>query len=217
MSITPSRILFVTGIDTNIGKTYATAFLFEKLSGSGQRVITQKLVQTGCVGTSEDIEAHRRLTGHAFMEEDRLGLTCPYIFSYPASPHFAADIDGKSVDCKIIDHATETLLSRGYDRILLEGAGGLMVPITKDYLTVDFVADRNYPVALVTSGRLGSINHTLLNLELCRHRGIAVESIVYNLYPAEDDRIIANTLDYLRFYLQKYHPDTQLMVMPERH
>ena len=190
MPIIPSKVLFVTGIDTNIGKTYATAFLFDKLSESGQKVITQKLVQTGCVG--------------------------PYIFSYPASPHFAAEIDGKRVDCKIIDQATETLLSRGYDRVLLEGAGGLMVPITKDYLTADFIADRDYPIALVTSGRLGSINHTLLNLELCRHRGIPVESIVYNLYPAEDDRIIANTLDYLRFYLHKYHPDTQLMVMPER-
>lgn len=216
MPIIPSQVLFVTGIDTNIGKTYATAFLFDKLSESGQKVITQKLVQTGCVGASEDIEAHRRLTGYPTMEEDGLGLTCPYIFSYPASPHFAAEIDGKRVDCKIIDQATETLLSRGYDRILLEGAGGLMVPIIKDYLTADFIADRDYPIALVTSGRLGSINHTLLNLELCRHRGIPVESIVYNLYPAEDDRIIANTLDYLRFYLHKYHPDTQLMVMPER-
>ncbi|KGN71119.1 ATP-dependent dethiobiotin synthetase BioD [Porphyromonas gulae] len=217
MPIIPSQVLFVTGIDTNIGKTYATAFLFDKFSESGQRVITQKLVQTGCVGTSEDIEAHRRLTGCSMMEEDRLGLTCPYIFSYPASPHFAADIDGKRVDCKIIDRATEALLSRGYDRVLLEGAGGLMVPITKDYLTADFIADRDYPIALVTSGRLGSINHTLLNLELCRHRDITVETIVYNLYPAEDDRITANTLDYLRFYLDKYHPDTQLMVMSERH
>ncbi|KGL56880.1 ATP-dependent dethiobiotin synthetase BioD [Porphyromonas sp. COT-052 OH4946] len=217
MPIIPSQVLFVTGIDTNIGKTYATAFLFDKFSESGQRVITQKLVQTGCVGTSEDIEAHRRLTGCSMMEGDRLGFTCPYIFSYPASPHFAADIDGKRVDCKIIDRATEALLSRGYDRVLLEGAGGLMVPITKDYLTADFIADRDYPIALVTSGRLGSINHTLLNLELCRHRGITVETIVYNLYPAEDDRITANTLDYLRFYLDKYHPDTQLMVMSERH
>ncbi|KGN77203.1 ATP-dependent dethiobiotin synthetase BioD [Porphyromonas gulae] len=217
MPIIPSQVLFVTGIDTNIGKTYATAFLFDKFSESGQRVITQKLVQTGCVGTSEDIEAHRRLTGCSMMEGDRLGLTCPYIFSYPASPHFAADIDGKRVDCKIIDRATEALLSRGYDRVLLEGAGGLMVPITKDYLTADFIADRDYPIALVTSGRLGSINHTLLNLELCRHRDITVETIVYNLYPAEDDRITANTLDYLRFYLDKYHPDTQLMVMSERH
>ncbi|WP_373820452.1 ATP-dependent dethiobiotin synthetase BioD, partial [Porphyromonas loveana] len=85
-----NNVLFVTGIDTNIGKTYATAFLADRLSSAGKKVITQKLVQTGCVDSSEDIEAHRRLTGSPLIEEDRMGLTCPFIFSYPASPHFAA-------------------------------------------------------------------------------------------------------------------------------
>lgn len=211
-----NNVLFVTGIDTNIGKTYATAFLADRLSSAGKKVITQKLVQTGCVDSSEDIEAHRRLTGSPLIEEDRMGLTCPFIFSYPASPHFAAEIDGRAVDCTIIDRATEALLARGYDRVLLEGAGGLMVPISKDYLTADFVADRSYPIALVSSGRLGSINHTLLNLEICRRRGIAVESVIYNLYPLTDERIAADTHDYLDYYLRQYHPETELIVMPAR-
>ncbi|KGN90956.1 ATP-dependent dethiobiotin synthetase BioD [Porphyromonas crevioricanis] len=212
MTIPP--ILFVSGIDTNIGKTFATAFLAQRFSSEGSKVITQKMIQTGCIKESEDILEHRRLLGQSTLLEDKEGLTCPYIFSYPASPHLAAEKDGRTIDLSHIDECTKGLLQKGYDSIVLEGAGGLMVPIHRDYLTLDFIADRHYPLALVTSGRLGSLNHTLMSLELCYQRGVEVLYVIYNEYPSADKLIEQDTYDYLDNYLQSHHPHCCLLRMP---
>ena len=101
------------------------------------------------------------------------GLQCPKIFSYPCSPHLAARIDNRPIDFDKIENATQEL-ARRYDTVLVEGAGGLMVPLTGEYLTIDYIADKNYPLIFVTSGKLGSINHTLLSLEAIGHRGITL-------------------------------------------
>ena len=124
--------LFITGIDTDAGKTSATAWLARQLSERGRRVITQKFIQTGCKGSSEDIEAHRRLTGTGPLPEDAEGLTAPIILSYPASAPLAARTDGVEIDRGDLDRAREEL-ARRYDDVLIEGAGGLMVPITDDF------------------------------------------------------------------------------------
>ena len=97
-----SQAIFITGIDTDAGKTYATASYARMLERQGYGVITQKFIQTGCIGTSEDIEAHRRLLGTGELEEDRLGLTAPVIFSYPASAQLAARLDGREIDLALI-------------------------------------------------------------------------------------------------------------------
>ena len=81
----------------------------------------------------------------------------PEIFSYPCSPHLASRIDGRPIDFDKIERATEEL-SRRYDVVLLEGAGGLMVPLTDELLTIDYIAQKGYPLLFVTSGKLGSIN-----------------------------------------------------------
>lgn len=198
------KILFISGIDTNVGKTYATAALANTLLKSGYKTITQKMIQTGNRGTSEDIEKHRELMGIPFLPADKAGLTCPVILSYPASPHLAAEIDNTVIDLQCIDEATRKL-SLEYDRILLEGAGGLMVPLYAagnsplgGYLTIDYITERNYPVVLVTSGKLGSLNHTLLSIDACIRRNIAIELIIYNMYPNEDAVITESSLKYLR-------------------
>lgn len=192
-----SGVYFVSGIDTNVGKSYATGILARELAAAGRRVITQKLVQTGCADSSEDIELHRRIMGVAPTREDIDKTTAPEIFTYPCSPHLATAIDGREIDFDRIDAATATLEER-YDIVLLEGAGGLMVPLTCDMLTIDFIGHRRYPVLLVTSGRLGSINHTLLSLEALERRGIEVTALLYNAYPSLDDKTIErDTKDYL--------------------
>ena len=106
----------------------------------------------------------------------------PEIFSYPCSPHLAAEIDKRPIDFDKIERATQTLSER-YDAVLLEGAGGLMVPLTRELLTIDYVAQKQYPLVFVTSGRLGSINHTLLSLEAMTRRGIRLHTLAYNLFP----------------------------------
>lgn len=208
------NVFFISGIDTNIGKTFATGIMAASLAKSGKSVITQKMIQTGCDEISEDIEMHRKLQGIALTTEDKDGTTCPYIFTYPCSPHMAAEKDGRTIDLAVITEATHKLQQR-YDVVLLEGAGGLMVPVDGHLTTIDYVKQCGYPLVLVTSGRLGSISHTLLNLYACRQYGIQVKALVFNEYPAEDALITENTTLYLKNYLKQYHPDTSWITLPE--
>ncbi|MCH5328120.1 MAG: ATP-dependent dethiobiotin synthetase BioD [Coprobacter sp.] len=207
-------IYFVTGIDTNIGKSIATGWLARKLADEGESVITQKMVQTGNVGYSEDIECHRKIMGIPYTEEDKSLLTAPVIFSYPASPHLAARIDGKEIDTAQITESSRQLAER-YDIVLLEGAGGPMVPLTPDLFTLDYVAEHHYPVILVTSGRLGSINHTVLCFEALLNRKMSLHSVIYNRYPSTDALIEGDTLQMLKYYMNRYFPDAVLWEMPE--
>lgn len=208
------KVIFITGIDTNIGKTFATGMLARALARQGKRVITQKMVQTGCEGFSEDIEMHRQIQGIPLTEEDREGLTCPYVFSYPCSPHMAAERDGRELEMAVVTAATRRLQER-YDYVLLEGAGGLMVPNDFHSLAIDYVKAQEYPAVLVTSGRLGSINHTLLNLFACRQYDIPVRAILYNRYPQTDALITANTWEYLTRHLADNSPATALVSLPD--
>ena len=208
------NVYFVSGIDTDIGKSYATGFIARTWNSEGRRTITQKLIQTGNTGMSEDIELHRRIMGCGLLPEDREGLTMPEIFSYPCSPHLAAEIDGRPIDLAGIERATMEL-SRRYDAVLLEGAGGLMVPLTRQLLTIDYIARKGYPLIYVTSGRLGSINHFLLGLEAIRARRIRLHTVAYNLFPREeDDRISRDTESYIRDVLSREWPDTQFVTVP---
>lgn len=191
------KVIFVTGIDTNVGKTFATGYVARALANAGKKVITQKMIQTGCRETSEDVEMHRRLQGIGWLEEDRAGTTCPYVFTYPCSPHMAAERDGRRIDTARIAEATRRLQD-AYEYVLVEGAGGLMVPIDEETLTIDYIREQGYPVLLVTSGKLGSLNHTLLSLFACRQYGIPVQAILYNLYPRTDGEIERNSLEYLK-------------------
>ena len=198
------NVYFVSGIDSDAGKSYSTGFLAREWNKNGQRTITQKFIQTGNVGHSEDIDLHRHIMGIPFTEEDKEGLTMPEIFSYPASPHF-----GK------IKRATEELSER-YDYVLLEGAGGLMVPLTTELLTIDYIAQENYPLIFVTSGKLGSINHTLLSLEAIQKRDIVLDTVLYNMYPTPKDKTIQNdTMNFIQNWLKKYFPNTKFILIPE--
>ena len=145
------NVYFISGIDTDAGKSYATGYLARELNRKGQRTITQKFIQTGNTGHSEYIDLHRRIMDIALTDDDREGLTMPEIFSYPCSPHLASRIDGRPIDFDKIERATEELSHR-YDIVLLEGAGGLMVPLTEEFLTIDYVAQKGYPLLFVTSG-----------------------------------------------------------------
>lgn len=208
------NIYFVTGIDTDAGKSYATGFLARQWNDAGVRTITQKLIQTGNIGYSEDIDLHRRIMGISHTEEDQAGYTMPEIFSYPASPHLASRLDNRPIDFDKIARASE-ILSQRYDRVLLEGAGGLMVPLTEEYLTIDYIEEMRYPVIFVTSAKLGSINHTLLSLEAIRNRKIHLEIVAYNHYPVSEDLTIRHdTQRFLQDYLRRHFPETAFIEIP---
>lgn len=209
-----NNIYFVSGIDTDAGKSYCTAWYAEQLIKEGKRVITQKFIQTGNVGHSEDIDLHRRLMGTSYLPEDKEGLTMPEIFSYPASPDLASRIDRRPIDFAKIEQATLEL-ARRYETVLVEGAGGLMVPLKDEYLTIDYIAEKGYPLVFVTSGKLGSINHTLLSLEAIARRGIELHTVLYNLYPTiEDTTIQEDTQQYLQRYLTHHFPACRFLTVP---
>ena len=209
-----AAVYFISGIDTGIGKTYATGYLAKRWNEQGKRTITQKLIQTGNVDISEDIQQHRDIMQMGWFAEDDSKLTMPEIFTYPASPHLASKIDGRDIDFQKIEQATQQLCER-YDAVLLEGAGGLMVPLTTELLTIDYVVEKNFPVILVSSGRLGSINHTLLSLEAMKQRGVELYALAYNLNDESQDELISkDTSDYLKGYLAKYFPNAQWIDIP---
>lgn len=218
-------VLFISGIDTDIGKTYATGMIAKALMQQGVNVITQKLVQTGVsvnlnngeMNIANDIVTHRQLMGIPLQPCDIDSTTCPYRYEKPASPHLSAKLANDILDPDIITNATN-VLQADYDVVLLEGAGGLLVPIIEQLLILDYIANQGYPVILVTSGRLGSINHTLLSLEAVTSRGLDVHSVIYNHIhdnaAQTDEQIADSTIDFLQNYLAAHYPNTHWLSLP---
>ena len=211
-----SKVIFISGIDTDAGKSYATGIMARRMMNEGKSVITQKFIQTGNVGYSEDIELHRAIMETGYVAEDKEGLTAPVIFPFPASAQLAARLAGVEIDLEKIDRATATLASR-YDVVLIEGAGGLMVPITDTLTTIDYITSRHLPVMLVTNGRLGSINHTLLSLEAIKNRGITLEALLYNEHFDSDPTISTDTRGFLARYIERNFPTAAIHSIPSIH
>lgn len=209
-----NNIVFISGIDTDAGKSYVTGWLARQLMDKGKTVITQKFIQTGNHDRSEDIDVHRRIMGTGYLPEDNDHTTAPIIYSYPASPQLASEIDRRPIDLSLIERSTSRLASL-YDIVLIEGAGGLMVPLTDDYLTIDYPASHRLPVILVTNGVLGSINHTILSLEAIKSRSLTLQAVIYNeFFDSKAPVIAADTRGFIRRYLDRHFPGTELMFCP---
>lgn len=206
-------IYFVSGIDTDTGKSVVTGLIARSLRARGINAITQKFIQTGCVGISEDILKHREIMGIPPQEVDKDGTTCPYVMTYPSSPHLAAEIDKVNIDLRRIEECSKKLESL-YDVVLLEGAGGLYVPVTRSYFTIDYIREHRYPLILVASSKLGSINHALLSLEVCRRHGVRVAYFVYNRFPNDSEWITNDSITIFRQYLGEHFPETRLLDVP---
>lgn len=208
-----SQTYFISGTDTDCGKTIITGLLARSLIKQGRSVITQKLVQTGSSGIADDILIHRKIMGMNLQPADLQNHTCSYVFKHPASPHLAANMENNVIEPEVIRKAT-AILSGNYDIILLEGAGGLFVPLQKEYYTIDYIMEYGYPLLFVSNSRLGSINHTIMSLELCRRRNVCVDAFFYNHYPNSDRNILEDSRKIFKEYLQKYHPNTLFFDVP---
>lgn len=204
--------IFVSGIDTNIGKTVAAGWLARNFMAQGKSVVTQKLIQTGCSGISEDVLVHRKIMGVGILPEDLDGTTCKYVLRFPSSPHLACKLENVKLDLGSIAENTEKLAQK-FDVVIIEGAGGLMVPLTDGILTSDYVKENNLQVALVVSSRLGSLNHALLSLEYCLRKPLKLYGVIYNTYPTEEKEIEDSTRDYLRAYLSRNFPSAEFLEM----
>ena len=211
-----NNIYFISGIDTDVGKSIAVGMMARFLHLAGTRVITLKLVQTGNTGFSEDIVRHREIMGCGLLPEDTEHLTAPEIYTFPASPHLAAKLDERPINLEKILNAVHLLQER-YEIVLIEGAGGLAVPLTEDLLTIDFAAGQNWPLILVTSGRLGSLNHTILSLEAAMSRQMKIAGVIYNESPKSDPLIEADSERMIRQYLRRFRQPETLVRLPEVH
>jgi dethiobiotin synthetase len=194
--------IFITGIDTDIGKTIVTGLMAAYLKNKNINAITQKIVQTGCSGISEDILVHRKLMGINIRDEDRLGITCPYVFKYPASPCLAAKLENKEINVQKISRSTQAL-KESYEFVLIEGIGGLFVPLNDKINVIEYIRNKLYPVILVSSSKLGSINHTLLSIEALKQNKIRLLGIVYNRFGSKETLIIEDSLREIRKHVIK--------------
>jgi len=205
--------IFISAIDTNTGKTIVTGLLARYFKKQGLKVITQKMVQTGGKGISDDIRMHREIMKESLNHFDVAGITCPYVFEYPASPHLSAGMEGKTIHTEEIYKSTREL-EKNYDVVLIEGVGGLYVPLNKQQYVIDYVEEKKYPVILVTNSKLGSINHTFLSLEALKNRHIELSGLVYNQFPADSEIILKNTSDLFRDFLTQNNPDSWFVEIP---
>lgn len=200
----------ISGIDTDCGKTYITGLLAYHLRKAKYRIITTKLVQTGCRGISEDILKHRQIMESEILHEDHAGHTCPFVYSYPASPHLAAAIDQVPLDLQRIRQSTDNLL-QNYELVLTEGAGGLMVPLMSHYFIMDYIREYDLPVILVCSSKLGSLNHSLQSIQLCLHQQVNLHAVIYNHFPQHDPIIAADSYLFIQNYLNEKSPATKIL------
>ena len=172
--------LFITATGTNVGKTYTTLQLIEAFAAKGHKVGVYKPIETGVSHTAPDatilLKACRKVNEN-FKNLKPLDITA-YTFPLPAAP-FCADTEQVIQLDKIMEKYHE--LSLLCDILLVEGAGGLLVPVTKDYTMIDLAKDLECPVLLVTPSRLGCINDNLLSQEALKARGIDFDWCV-NLY-----------------------------------
>jgi dethiobiotin synthetase len=196
-----ARGIFVTGTGTEVGKTVVAAAIAHTLAAEGRRVAVFKPCVTGLdeFTTADgpicraipDKSAHR--PDHEVLREaagstQSDGEIAPYRYGPPASPHLAAALGGEEIDPKRLREAAAAA-ANGAEEIVCEGVGGLLVPLGPGYLVRDLAADLGYPLLLVASPGLGTINHTLLTLESARAGGLEVASVVLTPWPDQPTEI----------------------------
>lgn len=170
--------VFVTGTDTGVGKTFVTSALARHLKNRGLAVGVMKPIETGAAHDAPDLSDADRLTCAAGVV-DALDLIAPYRFPDPLAPLAAARRAGLSVDVGVIAQAVQILRAR-HTVLLVEGVGGVLVPIGPQLDIRDLIACLGAPVLVVGRAGLGGVNHALLTVEAVRQRGLTVLAIVLN-------------------------------------
>lgn len=172
--------LFVTGTDTGVGKTYVSAGIATALRYRNVDVGVMKPAETGCrMRSGRLVPRDALLLMKSALVRDPLSLVNPYRFRNPLAPSVAAERVGKKIDADKILKAFHALRER-HDFMIVEGAGGIMVPLSEHYTYLDLARTMGLPVLIVARPGLGTINHTLLTIAALKGRNIAIAGIVIN-------------------------------------
>ena len=172
------RGVFVTGTDTEVGKSVVAASICAALAARGERVAAFKPAVTGLDEEAGELGRDHELLAAAASAGQSPEDVAPYRFGPPVSPHLAAELAGLTIEpAELVSAAC------AHDVVVCEGVGGLLVPITPGYLVRDLAVDLALPVVIAARPGLGTINHTLLTVEAARAAGLAVAGVVMTPWP----------------------------------
>jgi dethiobiotin synthetase len=186
------RGLFVTGTGTGVGKTIVSAALLAAMRAAGERVRAHKPVVTGLAEPPREWPPdHELLAAAAEMEPDEVA---PLRFEAAVSPHLAGAIAGQPIDAaKLVEKARMTASQD--TTVIVEGVGGLLVPLTDDFTVCDLAAELALPVIVAATPGLGTINHTLLTLQAARCGALDVRAIALTPWPDEPSEMEQSNRD----------------------
>ena len=171
--------IFITGTDTDVGKTVVSAGLALVLRDRGMKVGVMKPVATGCYGKDGRLISQDAAFLMEAAQNEFPPLSSPSRFRNPLSPSVAAMLEKKEVDVPGILKSYREL-QKHYDFLIVEGIGGLMVPLKKDYYVANLIRDMGLPIVIVSYAGLGAINHTLLTVDAATIRGLTVRGVIFN-------------------------------------
>jgi dethiobiotin synthetase len=175
--------IFITGTDTGVGKTVIAAGLALALKERGMKVGVMKPVATGCAGTDHHLVSSDAVFMFEAAENEYAPLSSPSRYRNPLAPSVAAMIEKREVNIAQIYKAYHEL-QKHYDFIIVEGIGGLLVPLTRDFFVANLIREFHLPLLIVSRPGLGSINHTLLTVDAAVVRGFDIRGIIFNRQPA---------------------------------
>jgi dethiobiotin synthetase len=182
-----SRGIFVTGTDTGVGKSVLAAAICAGLAARGERVAALKPVVTGLDEPSGEWPRDHELLAAAASAGQAPEEVAPYRFGPPVAPHYAAELAGVRIEpARLLELARAAAEA---DALVVEGVGGMMVPITTGYLVRDLAVDLGLPVLVAARTGLGTINHVLLTLEAARSAGLRVAGVVMTPWPNDPEPI----------------------------
>jgi dethiobiotin synthetase len=172
------KSVFVTGTDTSVGKSHVCGLLLDYSLRHRIGAMYQKWVSTGGDGIPEDLAACLDAAGRA-PDPAMIDLQTPFRFARPASPHLAAETQKAIIEPARIIAAFQHLRQKA-ELLIVEGVGGILVPLRRDFLLIDLVLQLSLPVLIVSRSGLGTLNHTLLTIEALRHRQIRILGVVFS-------------------------------------
>ena len=185
--------IFITGTDTEIGKTVITGGLAAALKAAGVDVGVMKPIASGGIEHKGQIVSEDAIfLKHAAQVDDALDLINPICLRHPLAPSVAAEIEGVSIDLRQIDDAFAELCQR-HDFIVVEGIGGIAVPIHEDMLVANIAQRFQLPMLIVARPNLGTINHTVLTIEFARSYSLEICGIVLNASQEESKGLAEET------------------------
>lgn len=193
---------FITGTDTDAGKTIAAAAITVQLKASGKKVVPVKPVQTGCLikngeVTVPDLDFTFRVSGIKREMEDE-NYICSYRYIPACSPHLAATMAKDKIEISEILKSIK-FLKKKYDSVIVEGAGGILVPLNNSQMMVDLMCDLSFPVILAARPGLGTINHTLLSINALRSEGLNVVGVIFcATHPLKGDFIEKDNIQTIK-------------------